>query len=295
MKQLLSPKHLAQAIGVSESSIKRWCDRGMIATVRTAGGHRRLRINSVAQFLRGGSHELIHPKVFGLEPAVSNGGWTLPEARIRFRDALIDGSDAMAQSVLPRLYLANHPVSLIADEVIAPAFQDIGELWNCGDVAIYEERRSCEICLSSLHNLAMCLPSPAASASFAIGATLDGDPYSIAVTLAELVLRDNGWDATCLGSSLSAETLSTAIRDCRPQLMWVSVSHIPDEERLVDSVKQLFRVASQHGTALSIGGRALTHDIRRRLSYSTFCDTFHHLEQFASTISRSVDEHSSSS
>ena len=284
VKKLLSPKQVAQGIGVSESSIKRWCDSGVIRTVRTAGGHRRLQINSVVQFLRDGGHELIHPEALGLERAISSVRWTLPEARVRFRDALVAGDGALARNVVLGLYFANQPVSLIADQVIALAFHDIGDLWHCGDVEIYEERRSCEICLNALRDLGICLPSPADGAQSAIGGTLEGDPYAIAVTLAELVLRDKGWEASALGNSLPTETLCTAIRDCQPRLVWVGVSFIPDETLLIDSMNQLFKCASEHGAALAIGGSAPGPELRRRLSCSTYCETFQHLEQFAETI-----------
>ena len=38
MNELVSPKQVAHAMGVSESSLKRWCDQGLIPTVRTAAG-----------------------------------------------------------------------------------------------------------------------------------------------------------------------------------------------------------------------------------------------------------------
>jgi excisionase family DNA binding protein len=42
VKKLVTPKQVAQAINVSESSLKRWCDQGLLTAIRTAGGHRRL-------------------------------------------------------------------------------------------------------------------------------------------------------------------------------------------------------------------------------------------------------------
>jgi hypothetical protein len=38
MQQLLSPRQFAEAIGVSESSVRRWADTGRIKMTRTAGG-----------------------------------------------------------------------------------------------------------------------------------------------------------------------------------------------------------------------------------------------------------------
>jgi MerR family transcriptional regulator, light-induced transcriptional regulator len=48
----LSPKALAAAIGVSESSLKRWADEGRLAAERTAGGHRRIAVAEAVRFVR---------------------------------------------------------------------------------------------------------------------------------------------------------------------------------------------------------------------------------------------------
>ena len=66
IKAFLTPKDLADALGVSESSLKRWCDRGLIPMVRTAGGHRKLPISGVLSFLRETQHELVSPELLGL-------------------------------------------------------------------------------------------------------------------------------------------------------------------------------------------------------------------------------------
>ncbi|REJ93532.1 MAG: helix-turn-helix domain-containing protein [Planctomycetota bacterium] len=50
MNDLLTPKQVARAISVSESSIKRWCDRGAIATQYTPGGHRRIPLSGLLEF-----------------------------------------------------------------------------------------------------------------------------------------------------------------------------------------------------------------------------------------------------
>ena len=65
----ISPRQLAEAIGVSESSVKRWCDDGELAASRTAGGHRRLPIPGVVEFLRRTGRPVQKPNLLGL-PAV---------------------------------------------------------------------------------------------------------------------------------------------------------------------------------------------------------------------------------
>ena len=43
-----------------------------------------------------------------------------------------------------------------------------------------------------------------------MGGTLDGDPYTLAACMSELVLRDCGWRASSLGNMLPFETLRSA-------------------------------------------------------------------------------------
>ena len=66
MHEPLSPKQVARAIQVSESSIKRWCDKGVIPTKYTAGGHRRIPLGGLMDFLRSTKHTIAQPEILGL-------------------------------------------------------------------------------------------------------------------------------------------------------------------------------------------------------------------------------------
>ena len=51
---LLTPHDLAEALGVSESSLKRWIDAGRIRASRTEGGHRRVALDDALAFIQIG-------------------------------------------------------------------------------------------------------------------------------------------------------------------------------------------------------------------------------------------------
>ncbi|MEI6235767.1 MAG: helix-turn-helix domain-containing protein, partial [Planctomycetota bacterium] len=61
----LSPKQVALALGVSEASLKRWCDNGLLDSTRTAGGHRRISRGSVMAFLREREQPAVRPELLG--------------------------------------------------------------------------------------------------------------------------------------------------------------------------------------------------------------------------------------
>jgi methanogenic corrinoid protein MtbC1 len=198
--------------------------------------------------------------------------------------ALLDGAEDIARQIAIDLYLAGHPISTILDDVLAPAFRDIGDRWECGAAEVYQERRACEICLHVLYELEQAVPTVNAGAPVAVGCTTEFDPYHLATTMAAVVLRENGWQATSLGTMLPTTTIVQAIKDMRPRLVWMSFSHITDETALQAVSEQLYEAAIQQGAALVVGGRALTAEFRRSMKFSAYCDTMHHLESFADSI-----------
>lgn len=274
---------MARAIGVSESSLKRWCDSGKIPAVRTAGGHRRLPIAGVLAFLKASDLPVVEPEILGLPSATGSGVRTSDRACELLLQALIKGDEELSRRILFDLYLAGFRVARIGDEVISPALAEIGKAWGCGELELYEERRSCEIALRILHEIRLTIPTPK-DGPMAIGGTLTGDYYVLPTTLVELTLRQCGWRAISLGTALTAETLVHAIEGNRPRLVWVSASFIEDEMRFIESCAAIQDAAGKVNAALIVGGRELTESLRKKIRYSAYCDDLTHLESLARSL-----------
>lgn len=290
MSQFFSPKDVAAAIGVSESSLKRWVDKGLIRASKTAGGHRRMEMDSIMQYLRNSGRMLERPEILELPSGCGSGGeWNAESARQALHEALVSGDEDAARRVVLDLYLGGMSVAELSDEVIARTFHKVGDLWECGELEVYEERRACELCQRVVHELRRVVGSGPGRKPLAMGGTLDGDPYTLATSLAELVLRDAGWKAVSLGNMLPFEAIRHAVLEHRPNLLWISVSSIRDVDRFSADFNLLFDVAHSTETALVVGGKALTADIRMNIRYSQFSDNFRHLESFANIIRQGVN------
>ena len=284
LKDLVTPKQVARAIGVSESSLKRWCDRGLLQTVKTPGGHRRLPLTGVLAFLRETRQELVAPEVLGL-PATSGKSIRMTDrSRDQLRPALLRGDEEAARQTVVDLWLSGQRLSEICDRVIAAVFIEIGEQWSCREAEPYQERRACEMVIRILHELRRGLLTGQPE-KIAIGGTAEGDPYVIATTMVELVLRENGWNSTSLGSSIPLASLAQAIREVRPRLFWLSVSSIVDQQRFLREFSLLNVAAEEVGAAIVVGGVALTAEIRQQLRYAAYCDTLQQLEEFSRVVS----------
>jgi excisionase family DNA binding protein len=283
MKEFVSPRQVARAIQVSESSVKRWCDKGVIPTIKTAGGHRRISLSHLLKFLREHQQPLARPEVIGLPATVGQTERVIDRAADQLFEGLVQGDDERCRQIVLDLFLAEHSLAAICDQVIAPAFVRIGSRWECGEAEVYQERRGCEISLRLLHELRTLIPSPPAEAPVAIGGTVEGDPYNLGTTMAELILRDAQWNAVSLGSNLPFPTLAEAIKQHRPTLFWLSCTHLSDESEFLAGYGDLY---DQFGMSVAfvVGGRALRESLRQQMKYAAYCDTMQHLEAVAQNL-----------
>ena len=255
MAEYVSPRQVARAIGVSESAVKRWCDRGLVPVVRTAGRHRRIPLSGVISYLRASGHSLVRPELLGLPPATSAGPAVLERAVAPLLAAVREHDEECVRRIIVDLHLSAHSVAEIGDAVLAPAFEQVGELWERGEMDVYQERHACDMCHRALQALTGLLDAPRPDAPAAIGGGISGDPYTLATRLVELVLRQAGWRAMSLGHDLPPETIEKAIEHHRPRLVWLSVSAPLPEEQLRRSCESLAARAGRHSGALVVGGR----------------------------------------
>lgn len=277
----MSPKQVARALGVSESSLKRWCDQGVLASTKTSGGHRRLALDVVLRFVQKSGRQLAHPELLGLPARTGTGTRTLSAAQDDLLQALLAGDEASCRQIVFDTHLAKIPLSRIFDEIVAPAFRRIGEAWACGQAYVYQERRAVETFARVLHALRQSLGAPAVGTPLAIGGAPPPDSYSLATGMVELVLRENGWAAQSLGSGLPFDTLVAAVQQMQPRLLWLSVSHLADEARFLREYTDFYeQVRTQ--VLVVVGGRALHESLRRQMQFAAYCDTLQHLAGFAS-------------
>jgi MerR family transcriptional regulator, light-induced transcriptional regulator len=280
---LLTPLQVAQAIQVSESSIKRWCDKGIIPTEYTAGGHRRIPVAGLLQFLRSQKMSLSHPEALGLPPIREDSPQVPEEIVPPFTECLLRGDFGTSRQLILELYLREFDIAAIGDRVMSSAMAEIGLQWAAGMAEVYQERRACQICLRILHELARLMTDPPETAPLAIGGTPEGDTYLLATTLVELALRDAGWRAFSLGSGLPLGSFAAAIRDRRPQLAWLSISHLEDTPRFRREFAELYDEFG-HEILFVLGGRECDADLRKSLRFSAYCENLGELSRLCGTL-----------
>lgn len=279
-ESLLSPKKAAKILGVSESSMKRWCDAGQLEILRTSGGHRRISIATLLEFARGQGHQIANPDLIDLPPLTDIAGASEgPSLSELLTNHLSEGNEKAVRSLVFSSWMTGKSLGKLFDSVIAPAFSAIGHKWEAGELQVYEERRACLMMERAFADLRRLVGEPKDTAPLAIGCTLEGDPYTLPTSMCELTLREFGWRTENLGSWEPVESLVAAIETLKPRLFWLSVSAKFDEELLIVALKQISRSTDKHNCALIIGGRSLVDaELRDKLDFSGYCDS---MKQFA--------------
>ncbi|MCA8961372.1 MAG: helix-turn-helix domain-containing protein [Planctomycetes bacterium] len=253
----LSPREFASALGVSESSVKRWVDSGRIRAAKTAGGHRRIPLPEAVRYIRDQRLEVVRPEVLGLREIDPTRGAASDElVRARLEEALTEGRAAEVKGLLVSMVLAGRSIPSIIDGPLSEALRAIGALYlHEGAAGIRVEHRASEIAQQSLRELATLIPVDE-SGPVAIGAAVGGDVHLLPTLSASIVLADEGFRAVSLGADLPFESLRLAIEHHAPKVVWSSVSHVEDRGRLEDEFGALVRWLEPQSRYLVVGGCA---------------------------------------
>lgn len=224
----ISPKDFADAIGVSESSVKRWVDQGVLKAARTAGGHRRIAREEALRFIREQHGQVIRPEKLGLAASQLVRPQPAQIAAEQLFIALSDGREVEAHRLIESLFLGGQTVAAIGDEVVRPAMERIGSMWLDGPTGVFIEHRATAIALRAFEEVQRVLRAKVGEARpRAIVAGPETDPYLLPPALAALTLIECDWHATNLGAFVPNEVLSIARKKIGARLVALSVTSGP--------------------------------------------------------------------
>lgn len=286
----LTSRETARLLGVSEASVKRWADGGLLPAEKTAGGHRRFRPEDVAVFRRrnlrraslsagAGAAEL---SASGLEavsaPEVGDG-----EALAgRVFEALTAGRAEEVSGLLVGLYLRGRGVASAADAVLCPAMRRIGDLWSSGELSIAQEHAATRAALSAVGAWGAALDVPERVGPFALCCAVEEDFHDLPVRLAELTLRGAGWEVFNLGPHLPFFSLAEAVERYGPRLVCVSATVFSGPDRAAREYREFRAAAARAGVSVVLGGAGFKGaGVRERFPAEFHADSFGELESFA--------------
>ncbi len=267
---LLKTQQVADALGISVSTLKRWVDAGQLAASRTVGRHRLIPLGEALRFARKS-----RLSTAGLERLSGDGLRSVVGVDDVVRERLTSALKTCRAWAARRLILDAHAAlgdgAALADELIGPVMRAVGHGWSVGDWDVYQEHQASQIVASAVTDLIARTPRGGDTPGpVALGASPEGDHYTLATLLGELTLRELGWDVRNLGPDLPLRSLARAVTFHRPRLVYLAVMHVVAPIGLLDAYAELAAAARDVDVAIILGGRGLTPELRSRLEHHGF-------------------------
>jgi excisionase family DNA binding protein len=233
MAPLLASSDVAERLGVSVATVKRWANEGVLPFVRTVGRHRRFALEDVERFRR-------------LRVAA---GEDVVDSWIR---ALLHEHRPIAVEAMLLGEHARHASWFEVAEVLGLVLDEVGRRWEHGRLSILGEHVASTRLWHGLAHMVEWMPVRS-GAPGAMLATPPGEQHVLGLAVADLCLRSAGWRTTWAGRELPPEELARDARGGRVDALVLSASVASRAEALSDFTD---RLASQiHGTELVLGGR----------------------------------------
>ena len=293
----LTSKEAARLLGVSEASIKRWANSGLLPSEKTAGGHRRFRPEDVAVFRRGRGHSTERratATVVQLQERRKAESRATGGHRVSYQvlvEALVGGRVEEASALLVNAYLHGHNLASLFDEVLSRAMHHVGELWYEGKLTVAQEHVATRTVLSAIQRLRGVIDVAEENGLLAICCGGEDDFHELSVQCTQVLLDSEGWRVLNLGPNTPFFALTEATMRSRPRVVCVSATILYHLDRAVREYKEFREVAQRTGTAIVLGGAGLSEDsTRKRFPADLHADTFQQLMEFVIALTSAAQE-----
>ena len=294
--KFLTTKEVARLCRVSDATVKRLEDAGLIISERTNGGHRRFRAEEVARFQR--ENNIGVKTCHGDESAQS--ATTRRKAKKSysyytdfkegsspslFFNALIAGREEEATNVLINDFLHGEPLADIFDNTIAQAMRVIGELWMRNELTVAQEHLATRSTLNAIHKLRSIIPVAAPNGKIAMCCAIEGDFHELSTHIAQMVFEREGWEVLNFGANTPLYSFADEVLHHSPELLCISATIISDIDRLSRDYKEFHCKIAKLKIPIIVGGRAFDDErIRCRFPAEFYANSFNGLVEFSRNL-----------
>jgi excisionase family DNA binding protein len=287
-EKALTTRAVAEILGVSEATVKRWADERLLVAERTVGGHRRFQAAEVARFLRRRRPETAASLRAGAakpEGAHASAPEEIQHNSGLLLDALLGGREDDSAALLIEPHLRGTPLWKIFDHLFCEAMRQIGELWYRGELTIAQEHLATHTAMSALHALRNVFAVTELDAWLAVCCSVEDDVHELPVHLARIIFEGEGWRVVVLGANTPFFALEDAVRRHRPRAICISSAVLFHRDRSTHEYESFHSLARRMGAVVVLGGKGFTADeeARARFPADLYAESFGQLQEFLST------------
>lgn len=263
---IISTRQVAELLAVSEATVKRWADAGTLRCFRTPGGHRKFRMEDVADFLRNYQYDTAGPISVGPEGNAGTSA-TLPDAGdasaapsidpetvVQFRNAALSADVDSLVSQIAQNRLRGLTLSAIFDHIATAALADIGERWARGVLTVSQEHIAATAVIEALARTRPLIERSGRERGKVLLACPGEEQHDIAMRMGSLLAYGLGFNPMLIGARAPVADLSLLITGERPRYVVISASSAADPRVVAQDVAAIAEASRAAGSKLLAGG-----------------------------------------
>jgi methanogenic corrinoid protein MtbC1 len=248
-------------LNVTETTVKRWADGGIIKCHKTPGGHRKFLMSDLIEFTRDRSYA--PTGTVDLEPGDSRIQLAVlardfPALSDVYIEKALTGGRHEVSRYLSFLYQHAIPVPEICDAVIAPGMKVIGDRWENGSLGIDHEHRASHATLSALIELQTELAPREHSDKTILCTSLAEDLHEIGLRCIAAWCESEGWNVHYLGGMTPCRSIINTMDEIKPAVVCLSITRSDIGGSAREDLKNIVAAAHIYGGRVFVGGRGVT-------------------------------------
>jgi MerR family transcriptional regulator, light-induced transcriptional regulator len=261
-KTILSTADVARLFNVTETTVKRWADDGMLKCQRTPGGHRKFEMKHVVDFINEHHYE----PTGTLTLDANDGMGTRIQSAVLGRDF-----NALSQIFVEKVlsvgrpdifgylsYLYQHNIALweIYDLIVAPGMREIGTQWEKGMIGINHEHHASYETLDALAKLQSQIVIKPRNGKSVVCASVGGDMHEIGLRCTSYIFESQGWTVHYLGAMIPHSSIIAAIQEVKPSIVCLSLTNPNHSETIHNEIEEVVAASRRVHAVVIVGGQA---------------------------------------
>jgi methanogenic corrinoid protein MtbC1 len=295
-KIILSTVDVARLFNVTETTVKRWADEGTLCCQKTPGGHRKFPMRNIIEFAEQNNFE----PVGVLSLPEGSGRNTTVQTAILSRDfsslakAFVDRALSPDRTDLylffSYLYEHRFPLWEIYDKVLRPGMQEIGGMWERGEIGVNQEHRASYETMDALARLQAEIFVKPATGKSVIFACMGEELHEIGLRSAAYVFEAEGWTTHYIGARTPVASVVEAVKDLRPSVLALSVTYPEETGQIVDDLRSLAEQAHRLGVPIILGGTGIPPQVRELSGVDAILTSSRDILDFTARLSTAESE-----
>ncbi|GIW06197.1 MAG: hypothetical protein KatS3mg060_1002 [Dehalococcoidia bacterium] len=243
---------------VSISSLRFLEREGLLGPRRTAGGHRLFSDDDLERIRLIKRQQQQHRSLAEIRELLLRRDRIGPPRELaeRFVNEIAARNGREAYALIDEALRVGIPARTLCLEVLTPALERIGDLWERGELDVAHEHLASAVVRDLLSNLRLYQPPAPPDGRVAVAACAASERHELGLRMVTALLEQQGWSVQFLGADTPASSTVQFVTDNEADLLLISTGAPSERAFVEDVIAALAAWSPARRPKVVVGGRA---------------------------------------